>query len=459
VSLGERSAVLLAAGGAAWEVDALRRLETGAPRVVLRKRCVDLHDLLASATTGEARVAVVDTDLAGLDADSIALLRRAGVASVLVSGSPASAAGRSASALGATCTLSADRLDGLVAAVVEAAEAGFGDPDGGADPGGREPEAGPVDAGAPSEVVSGGSRAAVRTVAVWGPTGAPGRTTVAIGLAAGLAARGGRTLLADVDGYGGAAAQHLGVLDEVSGLLAAARLANAGRLDATRLTGLLRRVSPGLDLLSGLPRADRWVEVRPTAFEQVLDLARTVAALDAPPMASTASSPQAGTPVPGHVVLDTGFCLETDPTVSFGSSAPQRNQMTLASLEVADDVVVVGAADPVGLTRLARGLVELVDAVPGCRVHVVVNRHRATLGWSRQEVRAMVEGFVSPAGVHFLPDDREAADRAVMTGRSVMELDDAPLRRALGDLVDAVAGGETAGQDGRRRRRPWRRAG
>ena len=38
---------------------------------------------------------------------------------------------------------------------------------------------------------------------------------------------------------------------------------------------------------------------------------------------------------------------------------PGRNQMTLGALEAADEVVVVGAADPVGLSRLARGLVEL----------------------------------------------------------------------------------------------------
>ena len=37
-----------------------------------------------------------------------------------------------------------------------------------------------------------------------------------------------RSLLLDADPYGGAVAQHLAVLDDASGLLAAARLANAG---------------------------------------------------------------------------------------------------------------------------------------------------------------------------------------------------------------------------------------
>ena len=42
-----------------------------------------------------------------------------------------------------------------------------------------------------------------RTVAVWGPHGAPGRTTVAVGLAAALAQQGRPSLLLDLDPYGG----------------------------------------------------------------------------------------------------------------------------------------------------------------------------------------------------------------------------------------------------------------
>ena len=84
-------------------------------------------------------------------------------------------------------------------------------------------------------------------------------------------------------------------------------------------------------------------------------------------------------------------------------------------------MVVVGAADPVGLARLARGLVELRDVLPGVRPRVVVNRTRPSLGWSDREIRGMVEGFVTPLDVHFLPDDRAAADRALMAGRSLAE--------------------------------------
>ena len=124
-------------------------------------------------------------------------------------------------------------------------------------------------------------------------------------------------------------------------------------------------------------------------------------------------------------------------------------------MERADEVVVVGAADPVGLARLARGLVDLRDVVPGIRPRVVVNRTRPSLGWSDREIRGMVEGFVTPVEVHFLPEDRAAADRALMAGRTLAESGDSPLRTAVATLARAVAGErpEAPARRGLRRRR------
>ena len=72
-------------------------------------------------------------------------------------------------------------------------------------------------------------------IAVWGPTGAPGRTTVAVTLAVEAALLGVETLLVDADTYGGSVAQALGLLDEAPGLAAAARAANSGRRTAPPL--------------------------------------------------------------------------------------------------------------------------------------------------------------------------------------------------------------------------------
>ena len=404
---------LVVASGAAWEPAALALLGER-PGIVVLKRCVDVDDLMAAASAGQADVAVLGVDAPGLDVAAVEHLRAHGVRPVaIVPGGPAlDAACLRATRIGIRSLVAEDELSSLPDAVAA----------------GEEPADTVVrgtDADDDLPPPSGG-----RVVAVWGPAGAPGRTTLATAVSAELARRAVRTVLVDADPYGGAVAQQLGILDEVSGLLSAARVSASGML-AERFGSVRRGIGPHLSVVTGLPRADRWVEVRAGVVEHLLEVAREHA----------------------HVVVDTGFSLEQDPAADFGSR-PARNQMTQAALEVADEVVVVGSADPVGLSRLARGLVELREHTAGAPVRVVVNRMRPTLGWSEKDITAMVEGFARLTGLHFLPDDRAVVDRALVAGRSVVEAGDSALGRAVGGLVDALVP-ETvpAASPGRLRRR------
>jgi MinD-like ATPase involved in chromosome partitioning or flagellar assembly len=237
---------------------------------------------------------------------------------------------------------------------------------------------------------------------------------VATSLASVLARRGVRTTLVDADPYGGSVAQHLGVLDEASGLLTAARLTADGALE-DRFDAVQRTLGDRLTVVTGLPRGERWVEVRSGVVEHLLEVARGR----------------------GHVVVDTGFSLEDDPAGDL-LGRPGRNQLTLGAIDVADDVIVVGTADPVGLSRLARALVDLRERRAGAPVRVVVNRMRASLGWTERDITGMVEGFARLAGVHFLPVDQAAVDRALTTGTSILDAGDSELARALSVLADAL---------------------
>ncbi len=136
----------------------------------------------------------------------------------------------------------------------------------------------------------------------------------------------------------------------------------------------------------------------------------------------------------GDVVVDTGFSLEDDADLGRPLS---RNQLTLDAVAAADLVVVVGSAEPTGLARLARTLVAMRDST-SAPVTVVVNRMRDSLGWSRRDIVGMVEGYLRADGVHFLPEDRPTTDRALVAGKSVVELGDSALRRALAEVHDAV---------------------
>jgi MinD-like ATPase involved in chromosome partitioning or flagellar assembly len=386
--MSERVAVLLTAGGEPWEASALRLLD--AEGLVVLKRCVDLADLLASAATGQADVAVVSGELGGLDADAVMQLLRDDVRCVAVGGVEESLA-----RIGVVAVLGTDEMTRLPEAVATAGTTTL-----------------VVDPDPAPEPTTGAVSVPGRLVAVHGPAGAPGRTTLAIGLAAEHAHRSRTSVLVDADPHGGAVAQHLGVLDEVSGLLAAARLVNSGRLDAESFAGCRRVISDGFEVLTGLPRPDRWVEARPGVLDAVLERAAEV----------------------GDVVVDTGFSLEDDADLGRPLS---RNQLTLDAVAAADHVVVVGSAEPTGLARLARTLVAMREST-SAPVTVVVNRMRDSLGWSRHDIVGMVEGYVRPAGVHFLPEDRATTDRALVAGKSVVELGDSALRRALSEVHDAV---------------------
>jgi MinD-like ATPase involved in chromosome partitioning or flagellar assembly len=384
-----RLCVLVLAGGASWEAPVLQAL-AGAG-IVVTKRCVDVPDLMASAAAGGASVAVVGGDVPHLDAEAVTHLLRYDVRTLAVT-TDLAAADRLARM--GVLESTAAHPDDVVAAVERTAR--------------HDVVPDPDPAEAPAVGPENGTENG-RVIAVWGPAGSPGRTTVAVGLAAELAARRPSVILVDADPYGGAVAQALGILDEISGLLAVARMANLGTLDEAAFARACRRVGDGVDVVTGLPRADRRVEVRPGVMSTVLAVAAGL----------------------GDVVVDCGFCLE-DADVPLA-----RDRMTLDALGSADEIVVVGAAEPNGLTRLARGLVELRDVTGGTPVRVVVNRMRPTLGWSERDIVGMVEGYVRPVGVHFLPEDRAAVDRALVSGRALTELGDSRLRAALAEVAAA----------------------
>ena len=237
---------------------------------------------------------------------------------------------------------------------------------------------------------------------------------LAANMAAELAAEGKSVLLVDADSYGASVAAMLGLLDEAAGLAQACRLADQGLLDAE---ALLRIAAPVVTrtgtfrVLTGITRADRWTELRAAALSLVLARARQVAEV---------------------TVIDTGFCLESDEELSFDTMAPRRNAATLRSLELADTVFAVGAADSIGVPRLVRGLAELESAVPHASPRVVLNKVRqSAVGRSpERQLRDAWERYGPAVPVSaFLPADPVSTDAALLSGSLLLEAaPDSPLR-------------------------------
>jgi len=422
--------VFTATTGAAWESELVGALDRADHGVVVVRRFVDLADLLAAAGTGTGQAVLLSAELRRLDGDAVARLVAAGVAVVgLVEPGDDAAADR-LHRLGVGRVLPADTDAAGIAAALRAAVAGPAAPVGGhdvADPRAALPALGVPDDPADRPAGRG------RVVAVWGPTGAPGRTTVAVGLADEAARLGVSTLVVDADVYGGVVAQVLGLLDESPGIAAAARQATAGTLDVARLARTAWAVSPQLRVLTGLARADRWPELRPSAVGAVLEQARGLTAL---------------------TVVDCAFCVEEDEELSFDTAAPRRNGVTTTVLEQADTVLCVSGADPVALQRTIRALGQLRDVLPGVEPVVVVNQVRRgpVPGDPEREIGAALTRFTGARVAGFLPADRRATDAALAAGRTLAEVADrSPLRLALRSLAAELTGVPTPGRSRRRR--------
>jgi MinD-like ATPase involved in chromosome partitioning or flagellar assembly len=415
-----RVPVLTAVSDATWEAELVSALERGELSVAVVRRCVDLADLLATAATGQARAVLLSADLRRLDRDALTRLALAGVAVVGLVVPGDEDAERRLRQLGVRAVLPADSAPPDIAAAVLDAVAAVDQ--------GRVPSYAFADARdalgepPPAPELADVAPGSGQVVAVWGPTGAPGRTTVAVGVASELAALGQPALLVDADVYGGVVAQVLGLLDEAPGLAAACRLANAGTLDLAGLADLARSLSPTLRVLSGISRADRWPELRPAALEVVLEQARSLAAV---------------------TVVDCGFSLEQDEELAYDTAAPRRNGATLTALEQADTVLAVGSGDPVGLQRLVRGLAELRDVLPDVSPRVVVNRLRPTAvpGDAEAEVGAALARYAGVDEVVFVPADVPSLDRALAAGRTLAEVaPSSPARTALVALAAGLVG-------------------
>ncbi|MHB1491973.1 MAG: hypothetical protein ACYCTH_15955, partial [Cellulomonas sp.] len=244
-------------------------LDAAGRGVEVTRRCADLTELLAAAGAGLGRFAVVSGDLPGLDREAIAQLRSCGVMVLALVDPDRPWEREKIEALGVAVVLDLSAPDqggegpspgglgaGVVTAVRRLLDTGDVAPDRRADGPGDGRGCGASTAGVHPPVADADRDAiAGRTVVVWGPTGAPGRTTLAVNLAAELAALGGPVVLVDADTYGGTVAQLVGMLDEAPGLAAAARAAGNGVLDVPTLTRLAPVLSPGLRVLTGISRA------------------------------------------------------------------------------------------------------------------------------------------------------------------------------------------------------------
>ena len=235
-------------------------------------------------------------------------------------------------------------------------------------------------------------------VAVLGPKGGTGKTTIATNLAADLATRGRGTLLVDLDLQFGDVGVVLGVEPEHT----IYDLATAGgTMDAERLRGFTGRSRDGVNVLLAPVRPDQADAVTAEHITAILDLARTTYDV---------------------VVVDT---------------PPAFTSGVIAAVDQADLIVMLGSFDLPGLKNMKVGMetLQMMD-VPSARILPVLNRANTKVGLLVTDVTKVLGRAPEVA----VPSDR-GVPQSVNASRPIicMQPKSSPARsfRAIGDRVAA----------------------
>lgn len=190
-------------------------------------------------------------------------------------------------------------------------------------------------------------------IAVWGPAGSPGRSTVALCLAATLARRSDRVMLVDGDSYAPSLGPLLGLHQRESGVVAMSRHARVSGLEPSALEDCVVRYelgNAGFGVVTGLTNPAQYVDCGSLAWAGALGALRDA----------------------GHtLVVDLAPPLLQLPGETIGG--PQRNALSVATLELADKVVVVANPTPLSVLRLSRDWPRLTDLAQTASLEVCLN--------------------------------------------------------------------------------------
>jgi Mrp family chromosome partitioning ATPase len=264
-----------------------------------------------------------------------------------------------------------------------------------------------------------------QVIACWGPVGSHGRTTFAIGLAEALGKRGARVLLIDADTVAPSIALTLGIDEDVSGIVVAARYAEANALDSRSLANCVKVLAPNFWVMTGLSDPSRWPEVRAGAMKKIIDRAREYF---------------------DHVVIDLSAGLdELDGQSGIDLAptlVPSRTVVTRTALENAEQVFLLTRADALGAQRLANIYSNYASLFASSRKCVVVNMvHKVDSDQIQREFGAICGALDPELSVRYLPIDASATEM-VRKASTLGELNTrGALVKAIGECAKAFLRG------------------
>jgi len=256
-------------------------------------------------------------------------------------------------------------------------------------------------------------------IGVYGTAGAPGRSSIAVGVSAEMARAGLKTLLVDADFGAPAVGALLGLNGESNGLLKAARLVERGGLTGPTIEQSAARVGPNLLALGNQSSFGGLTRVTLGGATELISVAQANFEC---------------------VVIDLGCPIAPVAFDPFGDAGLSGPHLTAQLLGMCTDVLVCGLPSPLGVTRLITALSDLVDLKVPATQRVVLNRcPRGRAKALGAETRALIATHVRKTEVVPLPRDERAFLKAEHAGKAVVIASPrSPVSRGIRKLCDSL---------------------
>lgn len=362
------------------------------------RRAADLAEVRAAARGRVADLAVLDATDLDLDARIIEDLHRDNMRVVLVA--PAERAG-ALDALGADAIATRGYPEGIVESLLAIIRASAPHAPSPLDPLLAPPP--PPDTPSPAleeETTGAVDSSYVGTViAVWGASGSPGRSTLALGLAYALGTH-DETLIIDADIMNPSLAHMMSVPIDASGVAALSRTALRSTLGGDDIRRAATPLGPGLSMITGIVTPHRWREVGPASITAILTAARQAAK---------------------WVVVDVS-AVSLEQVAEDVRQQGERDDVTAAVLRCADEVICVSRADILGVNRLSHTIEWWKTLGRAQEPTVVINQvDSAALGSNPlNALQTALSQIIPGSQVHTIPFDVQVR-RALLRGRPISE--------------------------------------
>jgi MinD-like ATPase involved in chromosome partitioning or flagellar assembly len=222
-------------------------------------------------------------------------------------------------------------------------------------------------------------------IAVWGPLGSTGKSTVALNVAYELSQMGQRVILLDLDTHSPALAQLLPIKTGTAGLAGAARLIRQGRFtpeELERLSVTIRYRGTKLKLLQGLANPSRWPEVTPDTVSQLVSTAKF-----------------------NHDFLIADIASPIEDQLSSPEHSTQRNSATRTALRLSVQTITVLAGTHLSLSRYLNSFNALNELQKVRRI--VLNRAPAN-----QKLAKVLNSLTKESLTSLIPADEPALELA-----------------------------------------------